>query len=145
MARARTRSSQKGDARTLGVIVLVVLVLGLVGAIGNAVGRHPVAGSFALLCAGVLAVALGWGRHRRRRGIRWQARTLGDLLTLSPTAFEHAVADLLRALGYRDVRRVGGSGDQGVDVACRDAAGKRVIVQCKRYGPATKVGSPDLQ
>jgi hypothetical protein len=40
---------------------------------------------------------------------------------------------------------VGGAGDLGVDVEGRDPAGRKVVVQCKRYAPWTKVGSPEVQ
>jgi len=55
------------------------------------------------------------------------------------------VADLLQSLGYRDVERVGGAGDRGVDITCVDPAGRGVAVQCKQYRPNGKVGSKDMQ
>ncbi len=68
-----------------------------------------------------------------------------DLLNLSPGEFEDAVGEFLRARGYRDVRRVGRSGDLGVDLLCRDAAGSLVAVQCKRYAPGRAIGAPAIQ
>jgi hypothetical protein len=64
---------------------------------------------------------------------------------MTPTQFEQATANLLHDLGYKDVRRTGGSGDLNVDVWARDAQGKRVAVQCKQYGLGHSVGSPDVQ
>src|SRR5205823_3964175 len=72
------------------------------------------------------------------------ARHIGALLTDSGSAFELAVADVLRAYGY-DLHRVGGSGDRGVDLTGTDAGGWKVVVQCKRYGPDNKVGAPAVQ
>ena len=64
---------------------------------------------------------------------------------MSPTEFEHAVAQMLQRTGYHDVRRVGRAGDLGVDVLCKDKDGRKVVVQCKRYRPGIKVGSRDMQ
>ncbi len=67
------------------------------------------------------------------------------LLALSPRQFEEWVAGYLRAQGYAEVERVGGAGDLGVDLRCRDQHGSLVLVQCKRYQPGRKVGSPAIQ
>jgi hypothetical protein len=42
------------------------------------------------------------------------------------------------------VRRTGGAGDLGVDIACYDEHGGLVAVQCKRYAPGNKVTSPNI-
>lgn len=81
----------------------------------------------------------------RRRPRRPKARSLGQLLALSPADFEDAVAVILSRRGYRDLRRVGGAGDLGADLVGRDRQGRSVIVQCKRYAPGARVGSPALQ
>ncbi len=62
-----------------------------------------------------------------------QTGMLDQLKALTPTQFEEFARLLLTAAGYRDVQRVGGSGDQGVDLRMRDAAGNLCVVQCKRY------------
>ncbi len=74
-----------------------------------------------------------------------QAPTLQELLNLTPRQFEDAIAQMLRDLGYRSVRRVGGAGDLGVDISCRDRHGRLIVVQCKQYKPGRKVGSPTVQ
>jgi HJR/Mrr/RecB family endonuclease len=52
--------------------------------------------------------------------------------SMSGQEFEHFMADLLRAAGYK-VDVIGGSGDQGVDLLVKQ--GRRLIaVQCKKYG-----------
>ncbi|MCX5400900.1 restriction endonuclease [Streptomyces sp. NBC_00102] len=68
-----------------------------------------------------------------------------DFAALDPYAFEEAVAELCRRDGCRDAEVVGGAGDLGADVLATTPDGRRLVVQCKRYGPANKVGSQDLQ
>jgi hypothetical protein len=76
-------------------------------------------------------------RHRR-------AEQLSDYLKLTPTEFESAVAELLAYFGYR-LTLVGGAGDLSVDLDGTNQNGERTVVQCKRYGPGRKVGTPELQ
>jgi hypothetical protein len=71
--------------------------------------------------------------------------TLGDMLSMNPTEFEEFTGQALEALGYRDVIRIGGAGDLGADLTATDPQGRSVIVQCKRYTPGSRVGSPALQ
>jgi hypothetical protein len=71
--------------------------------------------------------------------------TLGDLLAMTPTEFEYFVGDLLTAHGYKNMQRVGGAGDMAADLLGHDPAGRTVIVQCKRYAPGQRIGSPVLQ
>jgi len=69
-------------------------------------------------------------------------RNMGEL---SPGEFEEAVADLCRRDGCTRVRVVGGSGDLGADVIATLPDGRRMVVQCKRYAPGRRVGSPEVQ
>lgn len=86
----------------------------------------------------------GWGgqrvaqRHGRGTGVT-------DFGTLSPEQFEEAVADLCRRDGCRDVQRVGGTGDLAADILAVTPGGRRMLVQCKRYAPTHRVGSPEVQ
>ncbi|WP_031510662.1 restriction endonuclease [Streptomyces megasporus] len=59
--------------------------------------------------------------------------------------FERAVAALCERDGCRNVEVVGGAGDLGADVLATAPDGRRVVLQCKRYGEANKVGSQDVQ
>ncbi|WSZ87241.1 restriction endonuclease [Streptomyces sp. NBC_00859] len=68
-----------------------------------------------------------------------------DFAALDPDGFEAAVAALCERDGCRDVEVVGGACDLGADVLATAPDGRRVVVQCKQYGPAHKVGSQDLQ
>lgn len=54
-----------------------------------------------------------------------------QLYDLTPTQFEHAVAELFRAQGFKATVR-GGANDRGVDIKLA-REGKRAVVQCKRY------------
>ncbi|WP_217226784.1 restriction endonuclease [Streptomyces anulatus] len=68
-----------------------------------------------------------------------------DYAELDPYAFEEAVAELCRRDGCVDAEVVGGAGDLGADVLATTPDGRRLVVQCKRYGPDNRVGSQDLQ
>jgi HJR/Mrr/RecB family endonuclease len=52
--------------------------------------------------------------------------------SMSGREFEHFMAELLRAAGYK-VDVVGGAGDQGVDLLVKEGR-KLIAVQCKKYG-----------
>ena len=85
------------------------------------------------------------GKSKRPRWRPVRVHGLGELLALTYTEFEHAVATILSDRGYTDVVVCGGSGDLGVDIACWDQTGSKVVVQCKRYSPGKSVGSADMQ
>lgn len=124
-----------------GGALLMGLLAGLVDARG--LGQRPellaTAALLAAYVAGVVAVVRDWLRTHPR------VRTLADFLALSPDQFELAVGDLLSEAGYREMRRVGGVGDLGADLICRDTSGRKVVVQCKRYAPEKRVGSQVIQ
>jgi restriction system protein len=90
----------------------------------------------------VIVAVVSWRVHLRRR-IR--AETLQDMLDLTPANFERAIGALLRDSGYSHVKNIGRSGDQGIDLLCRDATGRSCGVQCKRYAPGRTIGSPELR
>ncbi|MFH9089437.1 restriction endonuclease [Streptomyces sp. NPDC017673] len=68
-----------------------------------------------------------------------------DCAELEPDGFEEAIADLCARDGCQEVEVVGGAGDLGADVTAVTPDGRRVVIQCKQYGAANKVGSQDLQ
>ncbi len=71
--------------------------------------------------------------------------TINHLLAMTPTGFEEFCVRALEGIGYTEVRRVGGAGDLTADIFGIDNVGRSTVVQCKRYKPGTKVGSPALQ
>ncbi|WLQ39523.1 restriction endonuclease [Streptomyces laculatispora] len=73
------------------------------------------------------------------------AQEVEDYADLDADGFEDAIAALCERDGCSDVQVVGGAGDLGADVIATAPDGRRLVVQCKRYGPNTKVGSQDLQ
>ncbi|MEU5272099.1 restriction endonuclease [Streptomyces hygroscopicus] len=64
---------------------------------------------------------------------------------MSAEEFEQAVAGLCQRDGCRTAEVVGGAGDLGADVLAVTPDGQRLVIQCKRYDAAHKVGSQDLQ
>lgn len=87
---------------------------------------------------------LAW--TRQRGGLR--ARTISggtNYLALTPTQFEHALADLCRRDGCTNVRVVGGANDHGADVICTTPDGRKLVIQAKRFNPKKKVGNEHVQ
>lgn len=109
------------------------------------------------LVLGVLGAVLWWlwrtDRAARDRDRAWRKaeavrtghRSLARADAMTGTEFEELVAGLCRRDGCRDVRRVGGAGDNGVDVTGRLPDGRTMIIQCKRYAPNRAVAGRDLR
>ncbi|MGA4846979.1 restriction endonuclease [Streptomyces sp. G5(2025)] len=68
-----------------------------------------------------------------------------DYAALDPDGFEEAIAELCSRDACHDVQVVGGACDLGADVIALTADGRRIVIQCKRYGEGNRVGSQDLQ
>ncbi|MEV7197024.1 restriction endonuclease [Streptomyces sp. NPDC093510] len=68
-----------------------------------------------------------------------------DCTELDADGFEQAIADLCARDACLEVEVVGGANDLGADVLAVAPDGRRVVIQCKRYGVDNKVGSQDLQ
>jgi restriction system protein len=68
-----------------------------------------------------------------------------DYAALTPEEFEEAIAALCEHDGCTAVEVVGGAGDLGADVLAAAPDGSRIVIQCKQYGAAHRVGSQDLQ
>lgn len=71
--------------------------------------------------------------------------TLKDILDMNPAEFEEFCGRALAGMGYQHMKRVGGAGDLGADLVGVDTHGRSTIVQCKRYKPGTRIGSPVIQ
>ncbi len=149
MGRSSRRRRSSVDAFNGRAVYFLLAIFLLVGSVGRLASEQALVA--ALLLGGGLGLTIWiWRRRQRARQIEAKIRLrrlqrLGELLTMSPAEFEGAVAELFRALGYRDVKHIGGSGDLGVDLTAIAPNGQRVIVQCKRYSPGNKVGSPAVQ
>ncbi|WP_244888901.1 restriction endonuclease [Kitasatospora aureofaciens] len=108
-----------------------------------------------VLVAGLLVVGAGAGVAVLRSRVRVRQRELDvraaqlrhiePFLSMTPKAFEHALADLCRRDGCTKVSVVGGAGDLAADVLATTPTGQRILIQAKRYGPRTFVGSQDVQ
>ncbi len=86
-----------------------------------------------LLLPMVFAIVL---EERRQHFI---IKSIEDMQALSPSEFEHMVADTYRNQG-NEVEIVGASGDHGIDLIVHSRKGETWIVQCKKY--RGKVGEP---
>ncbi|MFC5724944.1 restriction endonuclease [Streptomyces gamaensis] len=82
---------------------------------------------------------------RREEAVKAGHRTLADVDKMSGTEFEELVAELCRRDGCSEVRRVGGTGDQGADVVGRLPDGRAMVVQCKRYAPRSSIASREMR
>ena len=105
---------------------------------------------FAVLASvAIAALVVLYLVQKRQRAEREKSRLerislVNNILNLDPYEFEDYVGMLLKRSGYENVKRVGGSGDQGIDItACRN--GENVIVQCKRYDLGKKIGPKDIR
>ncbi|MBW8093716.1 restriction endonuclease [Streptomyces hygroscopicus subsp. hygroscopicus] len=156
-----------------GLIALVLLAAGTALKAGvRAADDHPVAAVALGLLALAAAVLVRRRRVRVTRTAALGPSAPGDVLTpdaivpaapveepleveeplaevgfeaMSAEEFEQAVADLCRRDGCRAAEVVGGAGDLGADVLAVTQDGQRLVIQCKRYDAAHKVGSQDLQ
>lgn len=91
---------------------------------------------------GLILIAIGLIKvSKTRRRIR-NARSLNQLIDLSPTEFEKVVAGIYRSQGYK-VTHIGKQGDHGVDLIVLSDTGKKLIVQCKKW--KGNVGEPLLR
>ncbi|MFI9723632.1 restriction endonuclease [Streptomyces sp. NPDC052396] len=82
---------------------------------------------------------------RRQEAVAAGHRTLAEVDRMSGTEFEELVAELCRRDGCSEVRRVGGTGDQGADVVGRLPDGRTMVVQCKRYAPRSAIASREMR
>ncbi|MGW5868589.1 restriction endonuclease [Streptomyces sp. NPDC055239] len=140
-------------------IILCVLVF-LVRTAANIVESRPLwVGSLVVVgIAGAYLCRSKWRRVSAARYARRAAEALeeatvalappverAEYAALDPDGFERAIADLCVRDDCQEVEVVGGANDLGADVTAITSDGLRVVIQCKRYGDANKVGSQDLQ
>lgn len=157
MAQRKQDDDLEGCLGCLGVIAFLVACSGLISFYDRV---SPVTFWAVMGAAGAALVVLAacWFRWDRRERARQavldeQHRvatlraldTLEALLELTPDSFEYVVSEVLEAHGYGRLSLTTGSGDHGVDLIGEDQEGRRTIVQCKRYAPTAKVGSPAVR
>ncbi|MEK2477121.1 restriction endonuclease [Streptomyces noursei] len=82
---------------------------------------------------------------RREEEVKAGRRTLAEVDVMSGTEFEELVAALCRRDGCTEVRRVGGSGDNGADVRGCLSDGRTMVIQCKRYAPSRAIASREVR
>lgn len=147
--RARLRRERQLVALLLVAAALSLILApleALVRQMARALAGQPLLAALVGLCVlGAMGSALTlWAP---RRSVWWfgSVYAVETLRGLTPARFELAVADLLRARGYQDVRHTGGARDLAADLTCRDRCGARVVVQCKRYRAGCAVTSPEMQ
>ncbi|MER6154545.1 restriction endonuclease [Streptomyces sp. NPDC001868] len=84
-------------------------------------------------------------RWRREEAVLAGRRSLAKVDAMSGGEFEDFVVELCRRDGCTEVRRVGGSHDDGADVLGRLPDGRRMVIQCKRYSPRSRIPSREIR
>ena len=102
--------------------------------------------TIAFILTGALLVVFSlvkksFDRKKLHRAVN-QAKQPQDILDVSPTQFEKMVAEMFNLLGHK-ARRVGHSGDHGIDVVVDAKNGEKWVVQCKRWRGT--IGEPELR
>lgn len=128
-----------------GLIAIVVFAVGVaVKAAGGATDARPVAAVVVGLPAFCAVLVMRRGRVAPAAP---EEDSPGEtnFEAMAPDEFEQAVADLCERDGCQIIRVEGGAGDLGADVLATAPDGRRVVIQCKRYDSAHKVGSQEVQ
>lgn len=148
-ARRTTRKPSAADSILTGAAAILFCVLIPLAFLFAVAKAHPVVGTLLFLAVAGTATAVGVNRHQtlqRKRAIRAaRAQHIGSYLQMSPGEFERALAYLCERDGCTRVQVVGGAGDLAADVIATTPSGHRIVIQAKRYGPTTTVGSGDVQ
>ena len=148
MARRRNPGTSAGQWKVIFGILGLVMVASIVSSIADGITQSPHRQmreiGLMLMLIGV-AMLVGVITYLNKRRAKTRHRELKDLLALTPRQFEHSIALLLRDLGYRNVRHIGGSGDLCADVVAITPDGMDIVVQCKRHAPGSTIGSPEIQ
>lgn len=143
MARTRGRARDACGMIALLLVIVAASVWVIVRNVTAWLGGHPEAVAFVVLLMGL--GGLGGPKVAERASRRAAPAPGTDFLALSPSEFEQAIAGLCWRDGCTDVQVVGGAGDLAADVLATTPDGRRVLVQCKRYAPGSRVGSPEVQ
>lgn len=139
---ARTRTARRRRLRLDGGTLILIAIAALI--VVDYLRTHPQI-ALALVAAGILVIVAWTAKLHQRITGRPRIPLRVSPLRLTPDQFEHYVAGLLAQCGMRGVEVSGGAGDLGADVVALDEHGRRIVAQCKRYGPRHAVGSADMQ
>ncbi|MGK5449174.1 restriction endonuclease [Streptomyces radiopugnans] len=147
-AARRRREARQKAAVVGGVAVLLLLV-----ASWSAVWPYLLGTAIAASLGGLVwwlwrtdRIARGGDRAwRQADAVAAGHRTPAEVDAMSGTEFEELVAALCRRDGCTEVRRVGGSHDNGADVVGRLPDGRTMVVQCKRYAPNRTIASREIR
>ncbi|MFD0307248.1 restriction endonuclease [Streptomyces sp. NPDC127119] len=152
-ARTQVRARAQARARLKAAVIGGVVLLALLAVFWSTVWPYVTA---AVLFGAIGTV--GWWLWRTDRIVRAQdrrwrrndeveagRRTLAEVDAMTGTEFEELVAGLCRRDGCTEVRRVGGSHDNGADVLGRLPDGRTMVIQCKRYMPSSTIASRELR
>lgn len=146
---AAPRIPARHDPARQHVSLIVVGALAVLGGLGDITKPAGVAG----LLVGVGLVAYGVHRAKAAKVFRAERERIRTAQSyeiqryhaMGAREFEQAIAYLCHRDGCTNVQVVGGAGDLGADVIATAPDGRKIVIQCKRYGPTTKVGSGDMQ
>ena len=120
-------------------IQAAIIAAALLGLTGTVIALHPARRTRHLRGRARFHITLP-------RPPRATNRDLAAFRALTPDGFEHAIARLaMRDPNVRSAIPQGGSNDRGLDVLVRLRDGRRILIQCKRYGPRKNVTSEDVQ
>lgn len=148
MPRAKTKPGDTCLAIAFVAVIGLLLLIGLLSWVATTPAVQPVV-ALVLVGIGVLAARRRSARQAREaehaRVLALQSTEVARYHVMDPRTFEEAIAYLCHRDGCSDARRTGGAGDLGADVVAIAPDGRRIVIQCKRYGPTTNVGSGDLQ
>ncbi|WP_031028426.1 restriction endonuclease [Streptomyces albus] len=148
-AAARRRKAARRRSAAAAIVATAVLLTAL----------RPEVRPYLLAAALLAAAGAGgwwlWRKDRltREQDRRWRQadrisagrRTLAEVDAMTGTEFEELVAQLCRRDGCTEVRRVGGSHDNGADVVGRLPDGRSMVIQCKRYTPSSTIASREMR
>lgn len=82
---------------------------------------------------------------RQEEALKAGYRSLSEVDAMSGGEFEDFVVGLCRRDGCTEVRRVGGSHDDGADVRGLLPDGRSMVIQCKRYSPKSRIPSREVR
>ncbi|MYV72330.1 restriction endonuclease [Streptomyces sp. SID2131] len=129
----------------VGVVLLVVFWNVIWPCLVGALVLGGVVGGGWWLWRTDLSIRGGDRQWRHDEAVRAGQRTLAEVDVMTGREFEDFVVELCRRDGCTDVRRVGGSHDNGADVLGRLPDGRSMVIQCKRYAPKRKVPSREVR